>query len=156
MSRRGRRNRDHGGFVPGLIMIAVGVVFLFERFDMISTRQIWRLWPMLIIAIGLLKLLRPEGGRRSIFLLLLGIWLQISTLELFGLGFDDSWPLIIIFVGASFVFDALVSGGGAAPAWPEVMGPGGPPGSSGVREPAAPAAPREMSESEAHRGGGDE
>ena len=91
-------------------MIVVGTLFLLERFDYLSTGQVWQLWPVLLICFGLVNLLRPGDGRPSIFLLLIGIWLQISVLELFGLGFSDSWPLLIIFVGASFVFDALVAG----------------------------------------------
>ena len=97
-----------GGLIPGLVMIAVGTAFLLERFDFLSMRQVWRFWPMIVIAIGLGSLLRPEGGRRSVFLLLVGVWLQISVLELWGLDFGDSWPLLIIFVGASFIFDSLV------------------------------------------------
>ncbi len=113
MSASRRRSRDHGGLVPGLIMMAVGLVFLLDRFDVISVRQIWRYWPMVVIAIGLGHLVRPGGGRPSIFLLLIGVWLQISTLELWGLDFSDSWPLLIIFIGASFVFDAMIGGGGS-------------------------------------------
>ena len=135
MSRRRRGNREYGGLVPGLIMMAVGAAFLLERFDIISARQIWRLWPLALIAIGLMRLLRPDGGRRSIFLLLLGIWLQISTLELFGLDFDDSWPLLIIFIGASFVFDALVGGAHTTR-----------PGPRSVVEPGASFAPGETTE----------
>ena len=106
----GRRRRHGGGMVPGIAMIAVGSVFLLERFDVISMGQVWRLWPLFVIWIGLMHLVRPEGGRRSIFLLMVGIWLQVSTLELFGLDFGESWPLLIIFIGASFIFDSLVNG----------------------------------------------
>lgn len=104
------RRHDRSGLTPGLIMILVGAIFLLERFDYLSMGQVWRLWPMILIAIGLLHLLRPDAGRRSIFLLLLGVWLQINVLGLWGFDWDDSWPLLIIFIGASFVFDALVGG----------------------------------------------
>jgi len=127
-----RRRPDRTGLVPGLLMIVVGTVFLLERFDYISTRQAWNLWPALLIALGALQLLWPRHGRRGIFLLLLGIWLQINVLGLWGLDWDDSWPLLIIFIGASFVFDALVNGGHSAV---EVIDIGAPP--------AGGAAPRE-------------
>ncbi len=91
-------------------MIAVGTMFLLERFGYLSTGQVLRLWPLVVISIGLVHLVRPGSGRPHIFLLLVGIWLQISTLELFGLGFADSWPLAIIAVGGSFVFDSLLRG----------------------------------------------
>lgn len=103
-----RNRRYGGGLIPGVILIVVGALFLFERFDLISMRQVWRFWPLFIIWLGLSQLIHPGRGRRSIFLLLIGIWLQISTLELWGLDFGESWPLAIIAVGASFVFDALI------------------------------------------------
>ena len=106
------RHRNRGGLIPGLILIAVGTAFLLERFDFLSLRQVWQYWPMIVVVIGLGNLLKPEGGRRSIFLLLIGVWLQINVLGLWGLDFGDSWPLLIIFVGASFIFDSLASSTG--------------------------------------------
>ena len=106
------RHRNRGGLVPGLIMIAVGAAFLLERFDFLSLHEVWSYWPMILVVIGLGNVLMPEGGRRSIFLLLIGIWLQITVLGLWGLDFGDSWPLLIIFVGASFIFDSLASSTG--------------------------------------------
>ncbi len=105
-----RNRRCGGGLFPGVLLIAVGIIFLLGRTDLISMPQVWRFWPLFVIWIGLVQLFKPDGGRRSIFLLLIGIWLQISTLELFGLGFSDSWPLAIIAVGGSFVFESLLRG----------------------------------------------
>lgn len=127
------RRPDRTGLVPGLLMIVVGTVFLLERFDYISMNQAWRLWPALLIALGALQLLWPRHGRRSIFLLLLGVWLQINVLGLWNLDWDDSWPLLIIFIGASFVFDALVNGGGH-PAVGVVIDTGRPASSGTARE----------------------
>ncbi len=105
------RNRRYGGALfPGVVLIAVGVILLLGRTDLISMPQVWRFWPLFIIWFGLVHLIKPDGGRRSIFMLLIGICLQISMLELFGLDFSNSWPLFIIAVGASFVFDSLLRG----------------------------------------------
>lgn len=105
------RNRRYGGrLCPGVALIVVGTIFLLGRADLISMPRVWQFWPLFVIWIGLVQLFKPDGGRRSVFVLLIGIWLQISTLELFGLGFSDSWPLAIIAVGGSFVFDSLLRG----------------------------------------------
>lgn len=105
-----RNRRYGGGLFPGVVLIAVGIAFLLERTDLMSMSQTLRFWPLFVIWIGLVQLIKPAGGRRSIFLLLIGIGLQISTLELFGLDFSTSWPLAIIAVGASFVFESLLRG----------------------------------------------
>ena len=105
-----RNRRYGGGLFSGVALIAVCVAFLLERTDVMSMSQTLRFWPLFVIWIGLVQLIKPAGGRRSIFPLLIGIWLQISTLELFGLDFSTSWPLAIIAVGASFVFESLLRG----------------------------------------------
>lgn len=105
-----RNRRYGGGLFSGVVLIAVGIAFLLERTDLMSMSQTLRFWPLFVIWIGLVQLIKPAGGRRSIFPLLIGIWLQISTLELFGLDFSTSWPLAIIAVGASFVFESLLRG----------------------------------------------
>ena len=112
MSRGGNRG---GSLTGGLILMAIGTAFLLERYDVVSMRRIWRLWPMILIWLGLMNLVYPKGGRRSIFLLLIGVWLQISVFELWGLDFGDSWPLLIIFLGASFIFDSMMSPGPLRP-----------------------------------------
>lgn len=107
MSKRGS---SRGGLIPGLIMIFVGSLFLLERVDYISTARAWDFWPMILIAIGLTHVFSPRRGRRSIFLLMVGIWLQISVLRLWGLDFGDSWPLLLIFIGLSIIFDTYLGG----------------------------------------------
>lgn len=59
-----RRSRRRGGFVWPLILITLGVMFLLSNLGMVNWNvwdAIWRLWPVLLVAIGLDILF----GRRS-------------------------------------------------------------------------------------------
>lgn len=114
MAQSGRSRIDHASLAVGLLIILLGAAFFLERLDYFDLREVWRFWPTVLIAVGLLQAVRPGNGRPSIFLLLMGVWLQISTLELWGLGWGDSWPLLIMFIGASLVFDATVGRAGLA------------------------------------------
>jgi hypothetical protein len=59
-----RYPRRHGGFVWPLILISAGVIFLLNNMNLLSWSvwdSLWRMWPVLLIAIGLDILF----GRRS-------------------------------------------------------------------------------------------
>lgn len=94
-----------GGATWGIALIVIGTVLLLDRFRAIDIGDFWRYWPVVVIYFGLVHLVAPRHGRRSIWLLLLGVWLLISTLEVFDFDFGNSWPLLIVFVGASMLFD---------------------------------------------------
>jgi hypothetical protein len=78
---------------------------LLDRFDVIDIGDFWRLWPLIVMYFGLTQLVTPRGRRRSAWLLLIGIWLLVSSVEAFGFHYGNSWPLLIMFVGLSMVFD---------------------------------------------------
>jgi hypothetical protein len=58
---REERNRQHQ-LAAGLIIMAIGTVFLLDRLDVISFRESFRqFWPLILIVIGVSKIV--EGGR---------------------------------------------------------------------------------------------
>jgi hypothetical protein len=52
------------GVVFPILLVAVGSLLLAEKFGMIEFREIWRLWPLALIGLGVHMLLNP-GERRS-------------------------------------------------------------------------------------------
>ncbi len=60
MSRYGR-----GGRFGAMVLILVGVIGLLANFGLIereTLRQLWKLWPLIPLAIGIVILLRPRSG----------------------------------------------------------------------------------------------
>jgi cell wall-active antibiotic response 4TMS protein YvqF len=60
MSRHGR-----GGRVWAVVLILVGVVGLLANFGLIDRQtlhQLWKLWPLIPLAIGIGLLTRPRSG----------------------------------------------------------------------------------------------
>ena len=88
--------------VWGIALVALGTIFLLDKLDLfesIDLLQDW--WPLLLIAFGLY--------RGAHFLTGVGVWLLIGELELFGLSYSTSWPVILIVIGAAAVIRALTS-----------------------------------------------
>jgi hypothetical protein len=71
-----RHYRRRGGFVWPLILITLGVIFLLSNLGMLSWNVwdlIWRLWPVLLIAIGLDILFGRRSAVGTLIVLLLVI-----------------------------------------------------------------------------------
>ena len=97
--------RKNGGGTWGIALIVIGTVLLLDRLGRIDIGDFWRLWPLVVIYYGAVQLFRPSDGKPSSWVFLLGIWLLVSSLELFGFGYDNSWPLLIILVGVAMLVD---------------------------------------------------
>jgi cation transport ATPase len=99
-----------GRVIFGLIVIAVGVLFLFASQDKISWDD-W--WAYFLLALGgifilevLIRSIMPAYRRPVFGKLIAGVVLiAIGASNIYGLG--EWWPLIIIGVGVFILFSAL-------------------------------------------------
>jgi predicted membrane protein len=120
---RGALRVNHG-IIPALIVIGVGVLFLLSNLDIFHIRELWRYWPVLLIAAGLAKLVDAEsdGGRSSgAVLLVVGGLFLANNLGFVRLTWHDFWPLILIGAGLLMLWNRLnvptlnLSSAGGAP-----------------------------------------
>lgn len=95
------------GVVIGLVIMALGVTLLLDRAGVIHLYGPSIFWPFVLITIGLIKLSRrPQDGRREGgWWLFLGCWLLLN--ESGVLQFRTSWPLILVAIGTTIVWNAL-------------------------------------------------
>ena len=64
MTNQPRCCESGGGVVGPILVIVAGALLLAGKFDMIEIRDIWQLWPLALIGLGVHMLLNP-GERRS-------------------------------------------------------------------------------------------
>jgi len=102
MNREGRNQA--GTLFWGITLIAIGILFLLERMDMLDLHDVLHTyWPLFIVLIGISNVV-CRSLWRGLWFIGIGVWMQIITLGLFGLTFSNSWPLLLIVVGAGMVF----------------------------------------------------
>ncbi len=122
MNAMPERERLHGGRVAaGVILIAAGVFFLLFNLGVVEIDVPWQWWPLVLVAIGTGRLVTAgnhEERRSGVTLILIGGWLLVNFLDLFGLGWRNSWPLLIIIAGGMMVWKAL-----ARPERPAIASP---------------------------------
>jgi len=105
---RGDRQRYHGW--GGLVVLVLGVILLLDRLGVVYARDIFRFWPILLVAAGTVVLveagsltLRTVGGT----LLAMGLILQANNLGYLHLRGDVFWPLALIGFGVVMLGRAL-------------------------------------------------
>lgn len=98
-----RRERARGGsLVAGLILIGLGLCFLFLNFGWIDFDFPWSWWPLVLVAIGGGRLVSAgddDERRGGAWLVLIGVWLLINVQGWFGLSWHNSWPLVLVAAG---------------------------------------------------------
>ncbi|PYQ49648.1 MAG: hypothetical protein DMF59_13060 [Acidobacteria bacterium] len=104
------RKIDKGALLNGLMLIAIGLLFLLDRLHIEDFGDLIRLyWPCIIILFGISHILRRESLWSGLWLVTVGVWLQIVHLHLFGLNFRNSWPLFLIALGSVLTLRAVLA-----------------------------------------------
>jgi len=109
--RESRLKRKHRpSFIWPIILIAVGTIVLLGNLGIIEEgiwNQLWRLWPVVFIAIGLDSLFRRNEIAGPVFMIGLGIVILLTSLGLFGWGIWDIfwrlWPILLVAVGLEII-----------------------------------------------------
>jgi len=98
--------------VLGLVVIAIGVLFTLDRLGYVEAGDFWEYWPVLLIAIGIGRVFQPRGARERGFggvLILLGVWLLLSNLDVIHVSFRDAWPVLLVVLGIMMVWRAITA-----------------------------------------------
>jgi len=112
--------RSNPGIIPALAVIAVGVLFLLNNLNVFFLHDIWRFWPVALLAVGLAKLVdsQSDGDRTGgVVLVIVGAIFLARNLGILYLTWNDVWPLILIGAGVLMLWNRLytpprpVSGG---------------------------------------------
>jgi hypothetical protein len=111
-----RFRRDDAGsaerMVPAIVLIAIGAIFLLHNLHIVYASELFRYWPAILIAVGIVKLVDSNdvGGRAAGGVLVgLGAFFLARNLGFIDMAFWDLWPLALIGLGLLLLFDHPVS-----------------------------------------------
>ena len=99
---------DRGTLATGIVLIVIGGMFLLSTFGVAEFGDIVRrYWPMILVLIGLPKLFARDTIWSGLWMIAIGVWLQISHLGAFGLSYGTSWPLLLIALGGGLILRSI-------------------------------------------------
>jgi hypothetical protein len=94
--------------VPAIVLIGIGALFLLNNLHIIYVHEIFRYWPMILIAVGIVKLVdSSDGSGRAGGAILMGVGgvFLARSLGYLEVSIGDLWPLILIAVGLMMLFE---------------------------------------------------
>ena len=112
-ARRAARRADRGmtsQVLMGVLVIAIGLLFLLDNLDIIEVRDALAFWPLVFIFAGVAKLLdttSPNGYLVGLAGIGIGVTMILHRLGIIYFSWRAAWPLILIAVGALLVYRAM-------------------------------------------------
>lgn len=107
MRRRMHRPNSPGGFFPGAIILAVGIIFLLDSMGYVHARYFFQFWPLILIGVGVAKICCRDSRMWGVFLLLFGLFLQLNYLGIGHFNWSQFWPLLLIAAGVMALWSAM-------------------------------------------------
>src|SRR5262249_2088352 len=108
-----RDNRDdirHSspGLVPGFVVVGLGVLFLLNNLKVVRIYEWWLLWPVVLIAIGMQKLIDSvhanDRASGAIMIAIGGVFLS-TNLGWVSARIWEWWPLLLIGAGIAMLLN---------------------------------------------------
>jgi uncharacterized membrane protein HdeD (DUF308 family) len=94
----------------GLVLVALGVLFLIRQFSDLDLAMLWRFWPLFLLVSGLIDVLSATRWKHiagGLSQLVAGLWLFACIDHLWGFTFGNSWPVLMIGFGATIALGGM-------------------------------------------------
>jgi hypothetical protein len=95
----------------GMLLVAIGSILLLDRFGYVDRYDIWDWWPLVPIAFGAARIVAWTSASRvasGLEWVLFGLWFIACQRHWYGLSWSESWPLVLVGIGAGMVTRALL------------------------------------------------
>lgn len=97
-----------GKLMAGLFFMAAGLLLTADNLDLLDAEPYLELWPALLVALGVFKLLDANSNKISAgVIILIGAWLLALNLDWIRFSVFDLWPLVLIAAGIGFIIHAV-------------------------------------------------
>jgi hypothetical protein len=103
---RDERSRATKRLIWGIFLIGVGSVFLLDHLGIVEIPSLSNLWPAVFFLFAVGRIVEGQFGS-ALTNLLIGVWLFACVFGWHGLRYGNSWPIVLIAIGAGIVVRAV-------------------------------------------------
>jgi cell wall-active antibiotic response 4TMS protein YvqF len=99
--------RGRSPLILGLILLLVGAALLAANLGFELPYQLWRYYPIALLALGLVGVVTPSrhlSRSGGIWLLAAGLYCLASEFRLLGLWWTNAWPIFLMAAGVDIIF----------------------------------------------------
>ena len=103
-------NRVSIQVVLGILVIAMGVLFLLDNLNILDFHGAIRFWPMAFIVVGAIKMCDTKSPNGYVFgavLIFVGLVMTLNRMGFLYVSWHTMWPLLLILLGGSVLYKAI-------------------------------------------------
>lgn len=89
--------------IAGAFLAVLGLLLTADNLGYFNAEPMLRWWPVVLIAIALVKLSQPGSHGLAILLLIAGAWILLYNLDVIHFTIFDLWPIVLIGIGLNMV-----------------------------------------------------
>jgi predicted membrane protein len=104
-----RLPRLRGPILPAIVLIGLGVFFLLTENHILNARDLWRLWPVLLLIAGFIRLSHgtTESRIAGVVMIALAIVFEASEFGYLSVRPSRLWPLALVGAGVILLVKSL-------------------------------------------------
>jgi predicted membrane protein len=99
--------RTHWSLLWGAIIAVIGIVLLLDNLGIISASQVFRFWPMILVAAGIINIAARSGRIFGIMLVVVGVLFQLDRLGLVRFSWGELIAIAMIGVGVLIMWSSI-------------------------------------------------
>ena len=99
-----QRSARPPGMAAGIVLIALGTLFLLGHMGIVDTGRLWKFWPLIIVVVGLVKFFHERSQVGGALMVVIGVLLQLSQLGYVQWSWGMVWPVILIAAGIAMIW----------------------------------------------------
>jgi hypothetical protein len=89
--------------IAGAFLAVLGIVLTGDNLGYFNAEPLLRWWPVVLIAIALVKLSQPGSHGLAFLILVAGSWILLYNLDVIRFTIFDLWPIVLIGIGLNMV-----------------------------------------------------
>lgn len=100
-----------GRLAAGIVLLIIGIAGFSDAIDLWEPRELWRLWPLGMVLIGVVGeagALQRRKSDGSYVLIAIGVWFLAAMHRFLDLRWGSSMPLGIVIIGLGLAIHAII------------------------------------------------